>query len=60
MLEEELARAKELVDIMKNMGQGTNTEMELERRQEEAPVKQIEPVASTTLEREHELCGNNA
>ena len=42
-LEEELERAKELAAIMANMGQGTNTEMELVelgRMKEKAPNKE--------------------
>ena len=56
-LEEELERDKELLAIQVNMGHNTNTEtklVEMKRRQEEALMKEVEPVASTTPESEPE------
>ena len=55
ILEEELARAKELAAIMANMGQGTNKETEpikQERTHEKAMKKDAEPMASMTPEDE--------
>ena len=53
-LEEELARAKELVAIMVNTGHNNRQEtepVEVENLQKEAPEKEAERVASTTGKR---------